>query len=327
VGAALRTPLCDTLGIDVPIVQAPIGGASTPELAAAVSGAGGLGMLALTWVPADEAVRRVERVRELTRRPFGVNFVLAFPIDEQLDACLSAGVRIVSTFWGDPRPVNERIHAGGALHLHTCGSVDEARRAAAAGVDAVVAQGQEAGGHVVGRISTMALVPAVVDAVAPVPVIAAGGIGDGRGLAAVLALGAQAGWLGTRFVVADESAAHDVYRRRVLESGADDARYTGCFDGGWPDAPHRVLVNATLAEWEAAGSPASPSRPGEGDVVAAAGGTEIPRYFMNAPLRSMEGGLEEMALYAGQSVGLVRTGGPAAEIVAALVAEAIAAQR
>ena len=324
--AHLRTPLCDQLGLDVPIVQAPIGSASTPELAAAVAEAGGLGMLALTWMSVDEAVHRLRCVRKLTDRPFGVNLVLDFPVDDVLEACLEERVPVVSTTWGDPAPANARIHAGGALHFHTVSTSEEARAAAAVGVDVVVAQGWEAGGHVRGTISTLVLTPAVVDAVAPIPVVAAGGIGDGRGLAAVLTLGAQAGWLGTRFLTATEAATHDIYRQRVLEASENDSRHTGCFDGGWPDAPHRVLANSTLAEWEKAGSPSAPRRPGEGEVVArSAGGRRFERYSDMPPLQGMEGDLEAMALYAGQSVGLVRAAGTAGDIVAALVAEATAA--
>jgi NAD(P)H-dependent flavin oxidoreductase YrpB (nitropropane dioxygenase family) len=324
---SLKTPLCGKLGIDVPIVQAPIGSASTPALAAAVAEAGALGMLALTWVSAQEARERVGRTKELTANVFGVNLVLSFQIDAQLEACLEAAVPVVSTFWGDPATVNDRIHAAGALHVHTVSSADDARRAVEAGVDVVVAQGWEAGGHVAGHVATMALVPAVVDAVAPVPVVAAGGLGDGRGLAAVLALGAQGGWLGTRFVVTNESAADETYRRRVLAASEVDAVYTGCFDGGWPDAPHRVLRNATLTTWEAAGSPAAPARPGEGDVVAVREGREVRRYDDMPPLLGVEGDAEAMALYAGQSTALVRAGGPAGDVVAQLVAEATHAIR
>jgi NAD(P)H-dependent flavin oxidoreductase YrpB (nitropropane dioxygenase family) len=249
----LRTPLCDLLGIDLPVVQAPIGSASTPELAAAVAEAGGLGMLAVTWLSPDQVEDRLARVRDLTARPVGVNLCLDFPIADQLATCLGAGVRIVSTFWGDPTRVHDRIHAAGALHLHTVGSPAEARRAVDAGVDVVVAQGWEAGGHVWGEIGTLALVPAVADAVSPVPVIAAGGVADGRGLAAVLALGAQAAWLGTRFLTAVEAATHDDYRRRVMAAGAEDTVHTLCFDGGWAGAAHRVLRNRTWSDWEAAG--------------------------------------------------------------------------
>jgi NAD(P)H-dependent flavin oxidoreductase YrpB (nitropropane dioxygenase family) len=319
----LTTPLCDRLGIRVPIVQAPIGSAATPQLAAAVADAGGLGMLALTWVTGQQAVDRIRRVRQLTDGQFGVNLVLDFPIDDILDACLGEGVPVVSTFWGDPARVTERVHAAGALHLHTVGTAEEARRVVDAGVDVVVAQGWEAGGHVWGQVSTMALVPAVVDAVQPVPVIAAGGIGDGRGLAAVLVLGAQAGWLGSRFLTAAEAATHEVYRRHVLAAAPQDAVYTRCFDGGWPDAAHRVIRNSTITDWEAAGCPAAQGRPGEGEVVAAdRRGRPHLRYGDMIPAPGMTGDLEAMAMYAGQCVGLIHDVAPAAQIVASVASQA-----
>jgi NAD(P)H-dependent flavin oxidoreductase YrpB (nitropropane dioxygenase family) len=323
---SLQTPLCRALGIELPIVQAPIGSATTPQLAAAVSNAGALGMLSITWMPADRAADRVRRTQQLTDRPFGVNLSLDFDVQDQLAAALHAGARVVSTFWGDPAPVRKAIEAAGAFHLHTVRSPEEARSVVATGVDAVVAQGWEAGGHVWGQVATLPLVPAVVDAVAPVPVVAAGGIGDGRGLAAALVLGAQAAWLGTRFLTAEEAATHERYRELVVEAGATDATWTECFDGGWPDAPHRVLRNATLSAWERSGRPARPGRPGEGEVVARdASGTEYRRYDDMMPLRNVTGDVGEMALYAGQSVGLVRDVRPAAEIVTALAEEATAA--
>ncbi|MCK7622402.1 nitronate monooxygenase [Streptomyces sp. RS10V-4] len=314
---ALTTPLCQAWGLSAPIVQAPIGSATTPELAAAVSESGGLGTLALTWVTPAEARHRIRGTRRLTRRPFGVNLVLDFPVQDLLAVCLDEGVPIVSTFWGDPAAVTARVHAAGARHVHTVGSVEEARRAAGAGVDAVVAQGWEAGGHVRGRTTTMALVPAVADAVHPVPVLAAGGIADGRGLAAALALGAQAGWLGTRFLTAREANTHQAYRTAVRRATADGTTCTGCFDGGWPDAPHRALRNSTVTAWERAGRPPHPHRPGEGDVVATtADGRKHLRYDDMIPTRDAVGDLEAMALYAGQAAGLVtHTTAPAAEIV------------
>ncbi|MGX7758878.1 NAD(P)H-dependent flavin oxidoreductase [Streptomyces angustmyceticus] len=319
---SLTTPLCRRLGVEVPVFQAPIGSAVSPELVAGVSRAGGLGMLALTWTPAGEIPRILDRVRELTERPFGANLVLDFPVADRLDACLEGGVPVISTFWGDPAGCTDRIRAAGAFHVHTVGSADEARHAADAGVDAVVAQGWEAGGHVRGLTATLPLVPAVVDAVSPLPVVAAGGIADGRGLAAALALGAQAGWMGTRFLAAAEARTHDIYRRRVVGARTEEAQYTGCFDGGWPNAPHRSLRNSTLASWEAAGSPLS-ARPGEGDIVAR-GADDAPylRYQDAVPLAGMTGDVDAMALYAGQSAGLVRAVLPAAAIVARTVAEA-----
>jgi NAD(P)H-dependent flavin oxidoreductase YrpB (nitropropane dioxygenase family) len=324
----LVTTLCRRLDLCVPVVQAPIGSAASPELVAAVSDAGGLGMLAATWLSESGVREQIRQVRERTGRPFGVNVVLDFTVVGQLDACLALGVGIVSTFWGDPATVHERIRGGGAVHLHTVGSVDEALRAVDANVDVVVAQGWDAGGHVRGQVSTMALVPAVVDAVKPVPVIAAGGIADGRGLVAALALGAQAVWLGTRFLTATEANTHEVYRRHVIDANAGDAVYTRCFDGGWPGAPHRALRNATIDRWEAAGSPAAPHRPGEGETVAVdAGGRPHVRYEDLVPLPGMHGQVAEMALYAGQSAALVRDVQPAADIIAAIAAEAAAIAR
>ena len=189
------------------------------------------------------------------------------------------------------------------------------------GVDVVVAQGWEAGGHVWGQVATLPLVPAVVDAVAPVPVVAAGGIGDARGVAAVLALGAQAAWLGTRFLLALEMPIHEEYRRRVIDAAETDTRwYANLYEVGWPDAPNRSLRNSTAEAWEAAGGPPPGSRPGEGDVIAHfATGEAIVRYEPAAPMVGTTGDIEAISLWAGQSVALARQPQPAAAIVAELV--------
>ena len=189
---------------------------AVPELAAAVSNAGALGMLTLTWsTPAGDVVRETAA---LTDRPFCGNLVLTSDQHRRLDEALEAGLRIVSLFLGDPAGYIERVHDAGGLVLCTVGSAEEARRAVASGVDVIVAQGWEAGGHVGSQIATLPLVPAVVDAVAPVPVIAAGGIGDARGVAAVLALGAQAAWVGTQFLLAQEMPIHQEYRTRLINA-------------------------------------------------------------------------------------------------------------
>jgi nitronate monooxygenase len=313
----VRTPVCDLLGMDQPIVQAPM--SAVPQLAAAVSNAGALGMLALTWsTPAGDVVRETAA---LTDRPFGGNLVLASDQHRRLDEALEAGLRIVSLFWGDPAGYVEQVHDANGVVLHTVGSAEEARRAAANGVDVVVAQGWEAGGHVWGQVATLPLVPAVVDAVAPVPVIAAGGIGDARGVAAVLALGAQAAWLGTRFLLAQEMPIHEDYRRRVMDAAETDTRwYANLYEVGWPDAPNRSLRNSTAEMWEAAGRPPPGSRPGEGDVIAHfASGEPIVRYEPAAPMVGTTGDIEAISLWAGQSVVLARQPQPAAEIVAELV--------
>ncbi|BCB75165.1 enoyl-[acyl-carrier-protein] reductase FabK [Phytohabitans flavus] len=320
----LRTALTDRLGITVPVVQAPVGSAAAPELAAAVSEAGGLGMLALTWHRSDEARDQIREVRRRTSRPFGVNLVLDFPVADTLAVCLDEAVPVVSTFWGDPAPASQLIREAGALHMHTVGSVTEARHAAGCGVDVIVAQGWEAGGHVRGTTTTMVLVPSVIDAVGSIPVVAAGGISDGRGIAAALALGAQGVWLGTRFLATHEASAHRLYQDRLVASGATDTALTRCFDGGWPDAPHRALGNPTLRRWESAGSPPAPGRPGEGDVVAVGDdGRTHHRYEDMIPVPGMTGDLAEMALYAGQSVELVHDVRPAGALVRDLTTRAI----
>src|SRR5437016_6394583 len=208
----MKTALCTRLGIEVPIIQAPMGGAVGPSLAAAVCNAGGLGMLVLWRADAETMRRQIRETRALTSRPFGVNLNLDFPQEERLAVCLEERVPVISFFWRDPSPLISRAKAGGAAVLHSVGSVAEARRAVDAGVDVIVAQGWEAGGHVRGTVATMPLVPAVVDAVSPAPVVAAGGIADGRGLAAALALGAAGVW----FLASNEAAIHPRYRERIL---------------------------------------------------------------------------------------------------------------
>lgn len=315
---------CERLGIEIPIIQAPMGGAASPALAAAVSNAGGLGTLALWGADAPAIRRQVRETRALTAKPFAVNLNLEFPQEERLDICLQEGVPVISFFWRDPSAVVARAKAAGAVVLHTVGTAAEARLAAECGVDVVIAQGWEAGGHVRGTVATMALVPAVVDAVGPVPVFAAGGIADGRGLAAALALGASGAWIGTRFLASNEAAVHPRYRERVLQASEDDTVYLEeLFDIGWPKAPHRVMRNSTVAAWEAAGRPAPGQRPGEGDIVATSKSRgPVLRYRSYTPAADAEGDIDALALWAGQSAALVRKIQPAAEIVREIDAEA-----
>jgi nitronate monooxygenase len=259
----------------------------------------------------------------MTSGPFGGNFVLAWDQHARLEDALDAGLRIVSLSFGEPAGYVEQVHAAGGLVLQSVASAEEARRVVAAGVDVVVAQGWEAGGHVWGKIATLPLVPAVVDAVAPIPVIAAGGIGDARGVAAVLALGAQAAWVGTGFLLATETPLHEEYRRRLIAAAETDAKwYADLYDVGWPNAPHRALRNTTAETWEAAGCPDSGSRPGEGESIARRpSGETIARYSSAMPLEGTTGDVEALSLWAGQSVALATTTRSAADIVAELVSQ------
>lgn len=314
-------------GIRFPIVQAPMGGASCPELAAAVSEAGGLGMLALSWHSPDAVREEIRTTRALTSRPFGVNLVLAFPQEDRLAICLEEGVGLVSFFWGNCAPLVRRVHDAGALVATTVASTEEAIQAAHAGVDIIVAQGWEAGGHVRGRIATLPLTAAVTAALPGRVVLAAGGVGDGRGVAAMLALGAAGVWMGTRFLASPEASIHRRYRERLVAARESDTVYTDLFDVGWPDAPHRVLRNSTFAAWEDAGRPTAGLRPREGEVLAVGSRGRMVRYASTTPGPDAEGDIEALSLWAGQSVGCVTTVKPAGDIVRELVEDAATALR
>jgi NAD(P)H-dependent flavin oxidoreductase YrpB (nitropropane dioxygenase family) len=253
-----------------------------------------------------------------------VNLVLDFPQEERLETCLDEDVRIISFFWKDPAALVPRAKAAGATVLHTVGSAAAARRAVDSGVDIIVAQGWEAGGHVRGTVATMPLIPAVVDAVSPAPVVAAGGIADGRGLAAALALGAAGVWIGTRFLASKEAVIHPRYCDLLFKASENDTVFVEeLFDVRWPKAPHRVLRNKTVEAWEAAGCPPSGKRPGEGEIIGSSPAIgPIVRYQSYTPGADAEGDIDAMSLWAGQSVGLVSKVQSAAEIVREIADEA-----
>jgi nitronate monooxygenase len=359
----LRTPLTDLLGIDVPILQSGMGGVAGPDLAAEVSNAGGLGILAGFRLHADELRRQIRRLRELTNRPFGVNLWLHPDVEKPLDAktvpeelvqdvqgtlnrfreqmdlppssarptgvpdvldetfevILDERVPVWSIGLGDPDAERvRRCRERGIKIMAMATSVEDARTLAASGVDILVAQGGEAGGHrsvwVQGRpaeaasVGTLALVPQIVDAVA-VPVVAAGGIVDGRGLLAALALGAAGVLLGTRFLATRESQAAEVWKRSLLERGSHETTLTKVFTGLYA----RVLHNTFADEYAASDTPTLPpliQRNAAQDIYAAANARN-------------DG--EHMPLYSGQGLGLIHDLPGAAEVVARIVEEARAA--
>lgn len=314
----LRTRLCETLGIEFPIICAPMGFVTGPDLAAAVSNAGGLGIMSFNGSPPPVLQQEIRRIRQLTDKSFGVNLLLEFPIDDHVAVCLEEKVPVLSFFWGDPSPYVERAHAAGIKVFDQVGSVEAARRSATAGVDVIIAQGVEAGGHIAGTVATMALVPRVVDAIAPTPVAAAGGIADARGLVAALALGAEAGVLGTRLIATPEAMAHPFYKQKLIDASEEDTVRTTLFGSGWPNAPHRALRTGFVDEWlaeEARGSEERPDEPVIGEIKI--GGETIPvlRFMCIPPSVDATGDIESMGMLAGQSVGLVNEIKPAAEIV------------
>lgn len=314
----LYTRLCDLLGIDHPLLNAPMGGTAAAELAAAVSGAGGFGMIGGTSRGgADWLRQQIRRARGLTDRPFGVGFISSFPgTDDLVQVALDERVAAINHSFADPAPYVAAAHARGVRLFAQVQSVAQAVDAARAGVDVVIAQGTEGGGHT-GTIGTLALVPAVVDAVGEVPVVAAGGIADGRGLAAVLLLGAVGAWLGTRFVASHEWGGKDWEQRAVIAASADDTIRTTAFDrvrqapfpGGIAD---RVLQNTFTREWD--------GRPAEIDAQR----DELARTLKRA---AETGDASMIDVSAGVAVGLIQSLEPAAAIVRRIVQEAEEALR
>jgi len=323
---SLRTRFCDRFGIDAPIVAAPMGPDLTgPELVGAVCNAGGFGILQAQLCPPPLLRQQILRVRALTARPFGVNFVLHFPHREGFQICIDERVPALSFFWGDPSDFVPAAHAAGIAVLHQVGSVEAAIRAKQAGVDVIIAQGAEAGGHVAGQVSTMVLVPRVVDTVTPTMVLAAGGIADARGLVAALCLGADGVVMGTRFLATPEANAHAEYKAKVIGASEENTIRTVLFGNGWPRAPHRTLRTPFVDEWADRERETQIFRPDEsivGRTIVAGGEIPVQRFVSLPPNLEATGDIDSMALLAGQSVGLVHEILPAAQIVRETAAEA-----
>jgi nitronate monooxygenase len=303
----------------LPLIQAPLGPATTPELVRAVSAAGGLGTLAASWTPSDQLRDQVRGLRATLDDPFCVNLVLAFEQRQRLAVVLDEGVQVVSFSWGVDRELISLARAAGAFVLVQVGQVGEALAAVDAGADALIVQGVEAGGHVQTVEPLDALLPAIRRTV-QIPLVAAGGIADRARAEAVRRAGADAVVCGTVFLAAEEADVHPRYLERLIVSTAADTVLTTVFDGGWPNAPHRVLRNGTLDDWEAAGKPPPGRRPGEGEPVASRAGRPVVRYDDAQPTRDTTGSVELMAMYAGTSADAVQKREPAARILSRLTA-------
>jgi nitronate monooxygenase/enoyl-[acyl-carrier protein] reductase II len=305
----LRTPVCTLLGIERPIVQGSLGPWSNAELPAAVSEAGALGSVGTALLDAERVRALIRRVRELTEQPFAVNFT-ARPLDEEVfAAALAENPAVVSYALGDPGDLVERAHGAGAVFVQQVHTVEQALRARERGVDVIIAQGDDAGG-MGGPVGSLTLLPQVVDAVAPLPVLAAGGIADGRGLAAALLLGAQGANIGTRFLASVEAGIDESWKRRIVESASEDAvrveRPDELFgtrpESGYPVGP-RVLRTPFVEVWNA----------GEGDA-------ERMREDLGAAISS--GRAHELVPFTGQTAGQIHEVLPVAEIVRRLTEDA-----
>ena len=317
----LHTRFTEAYGLNTPIAQAGMAFVGmTPDLAVAVSNAGALGSLGVGLLPAPVLTQVIAGIRAGTSGPFHVNFITVFTSQDQIDAVCEAAVAAVSFHWGHPpRAWIDQLHAAGIKVFEQIGSVAAAEQAVDDGVDVVVAQGLEAGGHNFATLPTFALVPLVVDAVAPTLVLAAGGIADGRGLAAALMLGADGAWIGTRLVATDESMAHDEYKARLIAAHATDTVRTSLFGPETPDFnPMRVLRNRVVAE-----APASGDRPVIGHTVLGGETVELLRFSDLVPMRgATTGDFDEMPLLAGQGVGMIDAVKSAASVIADLTAGA-----
>jgi NAD(P)H-dependent flavin oxidoreductase YrpB (nitropropane dioxygenase family) len=310
----IHTRACDLLRIDHPIVLGGMGGATSAPLVAAVSNSGALGTLGTSGINAAQIKSEAEAIRKATAEPFGINHLL-FEIDEERYAATLAARPAVAAFgWAradqDLRSYFKRAHDAGCKVMHMAGEVPEAARAAEAGADVIVAQGTEAGGHVA-WMAAMALVPMMVKAVAPLPVLAAGGIADGKGLAAALALGADGVLVGTRFMASDEAPLHPNFKQAILRSDGHDTMLTEIPDIAsgrvWPGAMSRALRNKFIERW--AGREWALRRD--------------QREAWQAVLEARRAGdADDAPLLIGQDAGLIDAVKPAAEIVAAMVAEA-----
>ena len=310
----LHSRFCDLFEIESPVLQAAIWPATAPALVAAVSEAGGLGSIGAVFESAQQLREQMGRVRELTDRPFVVNHVVPVLDEEAFEATLDAPPAAVSFALGDPGRLVDRAHSAGAKVIHQVHTVAQAREAAGRGVDVVIAQGSEAGGQGMSAgVGSMALVPQVVDAVDPIPVLAAGGVADGRGLAAALALGAAGVNVGTRFLASSEAGAEDAWKQLILES---ESEHVVRFDAwaaimpsgeGSYDVVPRVIRTDFVAEWE--GRPEQAGRHADrlrGEIMAA--------LEQRRP--------HELTPFTGQSAGLIGDVLPAGEIVRGMVAQA-----
>ncbi|AXF24967.1 2-nitropropane dioxygenase [Burkholderia pyrrocinia] len=318
----LHRPVCDLLGCTWPIVLAGMGGVARAELASAVSAAGGFGFLGMVREPVALIRREVQQVRAATDRPFGTNLIPASTppdlLDAQLDACIELRVPVVALFWDVMPAVVRRLRDAGVCVVHQVGSLDDARAAEAAGAQALIVQGHEAGGHVRGDRSLAALLPDVIGA-ARVPVLAAGGIVDGAGVAAAMALGAQGAMIGTAFIATHESFAHAYHKQRIVDAHEGDTLLTDIFHINWPRGAKVRVLPSSVTRGER-GDPFGPERIAIGDEE----GRPIYLFSTDSPLRTMTGDFEAMALYAGTGAGRIGAVEPAGDVLRRIALDAAA---
>jgi NAD(P)H-dependent flavin oxidoreductase YrpB (nitropropane dioxygenase family) len=310
----IRTPICDLLDIEHPIALGGMGSATSPALVAAVSRAGGLGALGCHYQTPEQVRERTAAIRRQTNKPFGLNFLLFDVREDSFEAALELRPAVMQFAWAqseqDLKGYFDRSHRAGCKVTYMAGTVSEATRAAEAGADVIIAQGTEGGGHV-GWMASLPLIPMVVDAVSPIPVLAAGGFADGRGLVAALALGAEGILLGTRFLATEESPLHPNFKQAIVDSDGHDTQLSEIPDIAaglvWPGAMTRSRRNRFIERWAGREWALRQSR------------TEA---IAKLRVARESGNVDEGPLSMGQDAGLIHDIPPAADIVTRIAHEA-----
>jgi NAD(P)H-dependent flavin oxidoreductase YrpB (nitropropane dioxygenase family) len=323
----IETRITQVFGLRTPIINAGMAMVARPRLAAAVSNAGGLGMLGVDVLPPEAMRGMIRATRTLTGGPFGVDLLGPLMTDAHFAVAIEEDIDLVVAFWGAPSAEQVgRLKATHTAFWMQVGSVAEALEASAIGAEAIIVQGAEAGGHNRAEASTFTLLPAVRRAVAPLPVIAAGGICDGATMAAALALGAEAVWCGTRFLASEEADAHSAYKARVIAAGVGDTLRTTLFGPEWRDAPMRVLSNAATREW--AGREAEALDRCADETVATLttpeGPLRLPRFSAYLPSTAVDGDLDQLCITAGECAGNIGAILPAGRIVEEMTRDCLA---
>jgi enoyl-[acyl-carrier protein] reductase II len=306
----LKTRITEQYGLKVPFINAGMAFVATAPLVRAVCSAGGMGMLGSAAMPPDVLQAAIRDIKAVDPASYGITIIARFSAIEHIEVCIEEKVPVVVFFWDDP-PDDwlSRLRTGGSHIWFQVGSVAEARAARRRGAQALVVQGSEAGGHNRAGAATFSLLPAVIDAIDSIPVVAAGGIADGRAVAAALALGAEAVWVGTRLIASFEANAHPEYKNRVVAAGVEDTARHLIFGPEFPDASTRGLRNRIVREWERRDDPPPYKVVSESElpVIGQARfyGQEFPmkRFCGFPPTPQFTGDLEEMSLLAGESVG------------------------
>ncbi|GAB3171215.1 NAD(P)H-dependent flavin oxidoreductase [Telluribacter humicola] len=324
----ITTRLTETYNVIYPFASAGMAFAGTsPDLAIAVCKAGGIGAIAMGPLPAEAVRFLIREVKKATDRPFHVNFITFLTDEEKIQVCVEEQVPIVSFHWGHPpKEYIDRLHEAHIKVWEQVGSVADARKAVEDGIDLIIAQGAEAGGHNYGTLPTFVLVPEVVEAVKPTPVLAAGGITTGRQVAAALCLGAVGVWVGTRLLASHEAFIHPDYKSRLTEATGIDTCLTSIFGPEMVDFnPMRVLKNSVVTEFQGREHlvPATTeNEPVIGKTSLFGQEQTLKRFSSFVPMPTTEGDLEEMALLAGQGVGLVQDIQPVESIITTMMEEA-----